>query len=142
MQAEANNAKLRFVVAKITCPDILFPWNADGGELAGAAGHTCRWLNQNMVMDANGRILPCCGAPARDRELVFAQFEGGEDVFNAPKYRAARAHFAGQSGSEVHCARCEWDQTTVNIGGPEIERYFRAADPGFLGKGSRRLLSA
>jgi len=28
-------------------------------------GHTCKWLYNNIVMDAGGRIMPCCGAPAR-----------------------------------------------------------------------------
>jgi MoaA/NifB/PqqE/SkfB family radical SAM enzyme len=119
------------------------PWRADGGEEPVAApGHTCRWLYQNMIMDANGRIMPCCGPPAKDRDLVFAQFEGGGDVFNSPKYQSARAHFSSRGETGVHCACCEWDHDTVNIGGPEIARYFKAADPGFFGPGSRKLLSA
>ena len=43
--------------------------------------------------------------------------------------------------STTHCTRCEWDHTAVNIGGPEILRYFRAADAAFFDRGSLRILS-
>jgi MoaA/NifB/PqqE/SkfB family radical SAM enzyme len=119
------------------------PWrHPPAADTRRTSGHTCHWLYKNMVMDANGRILPCCGAPAVDRELIFATFEGDSaDPFNSPKYLSARSHFATQAETSTYCARCEWDQTTVNIGGPEISRYFRAADPSFFDRRSRLLLS-
>ena len=67
----------------------------------------------------------------------------------------ARYHFEARSASVLsrpfglvvaatsatHCTRCEWDHTTVNIGGPEIRRYFRAADAAFFDRQSLRILS-
>jgi MoaA/NifB/PqqE/SkfB family radical SAM enzyme len=121
------------------------PW-----DLAGACdepptpGHTCAWLYKNMVMDATGRILPCCGAPRPDTNLVFANFDGNRNPFNSEKYRHARSSFAtdvpGFDGAP-YCTQCEWDQSTVNIGGPEIRRYFRAADASFFDRRSLNLLS-
>jgi MoaA/NifB/PqqE/SkfB family radical SAM enzyme len=122
------------------------PWNVQvASDSAPSSGHTCHWLYKNIVMDATGRIMPCCGGPRHDTNLVFAKFEGnGADVFNSERYRQARAHFAGGamvSGDQPHCTQCDWDQTTVNIGSQEIRRYFRAADAGFFDRRSLRLLS-
>jgi MoaA/NifB/PqqE/SkfB family radical SAM enzyme len=105
------------------------------------AGHTCRWLYKNMSMDATGRILPCCGAPRPDAELVFGKFDGHGDPFNSEKYRQARAHFATGEHTTVYCSACDWDHMTVNIGAPEIRRYFRSANPAFFDRRSLRLLS-
>jgi MoaA/NifB/PqqE/SkfB family radical SAM enzyme len=121
-------------------------WDAGAASDAPpSAGHTCHWLYKNMVMDATGRIMPCCGAPRPDANLVFATFDGnGGDPFNSEKYRQARSFFsapAPPAAGAPYCTRCEWDQTTVNIGGPEIRRYFRAADAAFFDRRSLRLLS-
>ena len=123
------------------------PWNEHAaGDTPPTAGHTCHWLYKNLVMDATGRILPCCGAPRPDTNLVFAAFDGnGGDPFNSERYRHARSFFSGAAPATdgaPYCTRCEWDQTTVNIGGPEIRRYFRAADAAFFDRRSLRLLSA
>jgi MoaA/NifB/PqqE/SkfB family radical SAM enzyme len=143
-----------------------FPESVDGGAIARAfdepwskhvatdsppsSGHTCHWLYKNIVMDATGRIMPCCGGPRPDTNLVFDTFDGnGSDVFNSERYRQARAWFSGSAtaaGAAVsddapHCTQCEWDQTTVNIGSEEIRRYFRAADAAFFDRRSLRLLS-
>jgi pyruvate-formate lyase-activating enzyme len=38
------------------------PWSAqEASDSARSPGHTCHWLYKNMVMDATGRITPCCG---------------------------------------------------------------------------------
>jgi MoaA/NifB/PqqE/SkfB family radical SAM enzyme len=90
-------------------------WRAP--EPAGAPpgrGRACHWLYKNLVMDAAGRVLPCCGPPRRDG----ASFVAEAALYGAADYRRAAI-----------CERCEWDKTTVNIGAPEIRRYFRAADP-------------
>jgi MoaA/NifB/PqqE/SkfB family radical SAM enzyme len=109
------------------------------------SGHTCHWLYKNIVMDASGRVLPCCGAPRLDAKLTFGTFDGQpDDPFNSQRYREARAFFAGQSATSderLQCQDCEWDQTAVNIGGPEIRRYFRAADPWFFDRRSVDLLA-
>jgi hypothetical protein len=129
------------------------PWNQNAASDAPPRpGHACHWLYKNMVMDATGRILPCCGGPRPGDGLVFGEMDAGGDPFNSAKYRAARAFFAGASASTdagvaaasddaPYCTRCEWDQTTVNIGGPEIRRYFRSADAAFFDRRSLRLLS-
>jgi len=109
------------------------------------SGHTCHWLYKNIVIDATGRVLPCCGAPNPDEGLVFATLDvHGGDPFNSEKYRRARALFAGDScavGDSLHCSHCDWDQTKVNVGGQEIWRYFRSADPWFFDRQSLHLLS-
>lgn len=122
------------------------PWSRQDSDLSQAKpGHTCHWLYKNIVMDAGGRILPCCGAPEPEGDLVFGTFAGeSADSFNSDKYRQARSFFAVgtiPSGPAPYCARCEWDQTTVNVGGPEIRHYFRSADAAFFDRRSVRLLS-
>jgi len=103
-------------------------------------------LYKNLILDAGGRVLPCCGAPRFDSQLVFGTLEQhGGDPFNSARYRQARAFFAADASAptdDLQCSRCEWDQTTVNIGGPEIRRYFRAADPWFFDRRSTNLLAA
>jgi MoaA/NifB/PqqE/SkfB family radical SAM enzyme len=122
------------------------PWTLPAApESQAAAGHTCHWLYKNVVMDAGGRIMPCCGAPPATGELVFDHIESpGHDVFNAEKYQQARAHFAGHpvtSNNPPFCTKCDWDHTQVNIGPAEIRSYFRAANPAFFDRRSLRLLS-
>lgn len=113
-------------------------------------GHTCHWLYKNMVVDATGRITPCCGAPRPDINLVFGNLDGDNpDPYNSARYREARAWFSagmpalddGAAAKAAHCTRCEWDHTAVNIGAPEIRRYFRAADAAFFDRASIRLLA-
>jgi len=121
------------------------PWSARiACDSPPTSGHTCHWLYKNMVMDANGRIMPCCGAPTPDINLVFGQFDGsGGDPFNSERYGQARAWFAGvtPTGDAPHCTRCEWDHTAVNIGGSEIRRYFQAASGAFFDRRSLQMLS-
>jgi MoaA/NifB/PqqE/SkfB family radical SAM enzyme len=123
------------------------PWNQrPATEPPPSSGHTCHWLYKNIVMDATGRIMPCCGAPGPDADLVFATVDGnGSDPFNSEKYRQARLSFSAAAPTvdgASYCTRCEWDQTAVNIGDPEIRRYFRAADAAFFDRSSLRHLCA
>jgi MoaA/NifB/PqqE/SkfB family radical SAM enzyme len=122
------------------------PWNQQAASDAPpSSGHTCHWLYKNIVMDATGRIMPCCGGPRPDTNLVFTTFDGNSsDPFNSEKYRQARGWFSGDApppDDAPHCTKCEWDQTTVNIGSPEIRRYFRAADAAFFDRPSLDILS-
>ena len=117
-------------------------WDLPADDSPPSVGHTCHWLYKNIAMDAAARIMPCCGAPRPETNLVFTHFDGtGSDPFNAQKYREARAWFAAGTPTATHCTKCEWDHTAVNIGGPEILRYFRAADAAFFDRASLRLLS-
>jgi MoaA/NifB/PqqE/SkfB family radical SAM enzyme len=119
------------------------------------SGMTCHWLYKSMSMDARGRVFPCCGAPTRDRDLVFAQFDGasGSDPYNSPKYRLARLSFAnpeayrsewetGHMDQEPYCARCEWQKTTPNTDVPEIRQFLRASAGDLFGAPSLDLLSS
>jgi MoaA/NifB/PqqE/SkfB family radical SAM enzyme len=122
------------------------PWNTPGGGDVPSAGHTCHWLYKNMVMDAHGRIMPCCGAPRPDTNLVFARFESSaDDPFHSERYRQARTFFRDEDAplgpDAPFCAQCEWDHTTVNIGPPEIRRYFRSASSSLFDRRSLNLLA-
>jgi MoaA/NifB/PqqE/SkfB family radical SAM enzyme len=102
--------------------------------------HVCHWLYKNMVMDATGRIIPCCAAPQPKADLVFAQFSGAEseDSFNSEKYRVARLSFADKSagveaGVKPHCVDCDWfsDQQAAQIDSAQVRNYLKSA-PGAL----------
>jgi pyruvate-formate lyase-activating enzyme len=122
------------------------PWNQPATDDAPpSAGHTCHWLYKNIVMDAAGRIMPCCGAPGPDTDLVFGAFDGtGADPFNTERHRQVRAWFAGgplPAGNPPYCTHCEWDQTAVNIGAAQIRDYFLAADGALFDHRSLHMLS-
>ncbi len=122
------------------------PWDGQAADdSAPSEGHTCHWLYKNIVMDATGRITPCCGAPRPDINLVFSKFEGnGSDPFDSEKYRQARAWFSADvpaSGDAPHCTKCEWDHTAVNIGSADIRNYFQSASGAFFDRQSLNILS-
>jgi MoaA/NifB/PqqE/SkfB family radical SAM enzyme len=122
------------------------PWNGDGTRDAGPSlGHTCHWLYKNSVMDATGRIMPCCTSPALDKNLVFGTIEGsGRDPFNTESYREARSFFSTRTNLSVgspYCTQCELDHTAVAIGETEIRQYFRSADRVFFDRQSLSVLS-
>jgi len=107
------------------------------------SGHTCSWLYKNMVMDANGRVLPCCAAPRPDSELVFATFTDARcNCFNSELYQRARMHFAAAKtapgdaraagAGEPHCTHCEWDQDHTEIGRDQVAQYLRSAGAGLF----------
>jgi pyruvate-formate lyase-activating enzyme len=128
--------------------------DADAAPGAPSA-HMCHWLYKNMVMDATGRVLPCCAAPRPDADLVFDTFHGeAVDSFNTEKYRLARLSFAdkaafgtARAGSTLavdpHCVKCDWlsDQQAALVGGPEIEKYFMAAGNGLVDGECVRMLT-
>ena len=103
-------------------------------------GHTCHWLYRTMTMDAGGRVLPCCSAPAPQRDLVFSeQGDHGPaaDHYNAPKYNSARSYFADPEGyrraavageTQPHCVKCEWNQTETNFNNSHLQNYFKGAE--------------
>jgi MoaA/NifB/PqqE/SkfB family radical SAM enzyme len=122
------------------------PWDYQvSGDERPTSGHTCHWLYKNTVIDAAGRVMPCCGPPEPDGRLVFTTIGARSgSLFNSEKYRLARSVFNGAisvSDGAVYCRQCEWNQTTVSIGGPEIRRYFRAADPSIFDHRTLLLLS-
>jgi len=123
---------------------------AGGGDNPGASPHSCRWLYKSMTLDANGRILPCCGAPKPGVDVVFGAL-GDADEFNSPRYLQARRFFrdpaayegALQSGAEsVYCARCEWNQDHTEFGPDEVAQYLRTAGRGAIDRATIETCSA
>jgi len=88
---------------------------------------TCPWLYKGLVIDALGRVLPCCSAPTTEKNLVFAQIgEDLRDPYNSPMHVLARRAFADERGcaaaiegipeSDVpYCASCVWDKTGASL---------------------------
>jgi len=83
-----NDAFERFLAARVP----------DGFDNQPQAQHRCLWLYEQSVMDANGRILLCCGVP-NDSSWVFGSVEKG-DFFNTSMYASARA--LGEQATACH----------------------------------------
>lgn len=118
-------------------------------EPSSSSVHTCQWLYRNMVMDATGRVLPCCAAPKPGVDLVFDIFTGSHatDSFNSPKYRSARLSFAdpvsyrtAAEGLNPHCARCEWNQDVAHTDSDQTDQYLCTLPKGLLPANVRRIL--
>jgi MoaA/NifB/PqqE/SkfB family radical SAM enzyme len=122
-------------------------WARDRAEPGGgriepgaAQAHTCSWLYKNMAMDANGRILPCCGAPKPGANLVFATLgDDPSDHFNSEHYLQARRYFGNRPAYEAerasggpapYCATCEWDQDHTEFGAEQVAQYLRTVGRG------------
>jgi MoaA/NifB/PqqE/SkfB family radical SAM enzyme len=116
--------------------------------------HTCHWLYKTMVMDANGRILPCCAAPHSAGELVFSTLTHAhpDDCFNSELYQEARLFFAdkaayqqqrAQSGGTPgpYCAGCKFDQLVTDIGGKQIAQSLRTFGKGIIDSQTIQILS-
>jgi len=121
------------------------------GNQASSRQHTCHHLYKNIVMDAKGRIMPCCGAPKPDAALIFGDSKSGTDHFNSESYRLARLSFASPEmyqielasiGHRPHCATCEWDQDKAQIDKEQVCNYFDAIGNDVLNKASIAILSA
>ena len=115
-------------------------WGRHSAPAAGERSeHTCQWLYRNLVMDANGRVLPCCAAPKPGVDLVFDRFEEPPtDSFNSTKFQLARTYFANpQAYAAVktepgpYCVNCEWNQDTAHTDSAQVEQYFRTV-PGHI----------
>jgi MoaA/NifB/PqqE/SkfB family radical SAM enzyme len=116
--------------------------------------HTCHWLYKNMVMDANGRIVPCCAAPRPDVELVFSTFnhERPEDCFNSELYQEARLFFADKAAYQAerahadgipgpYCEGCEFNQLVTDIGGEQIGHALETFGRGIIEARTIQILS-
>jgi len=114
----------------------------------------CHWLYKSMSVDARGRIFPCCGAPAKERDLVFAQFDtsASPDPYNSEKYRLSRLSFSDPAQyarekatrlmvSEPYCANCEWQKVTPNTDIPQIQQFLRTTAGDLFGPESTALLT-
>lgn len=109
---------------------------------ASASAHTCKWLYKSMTLDANLRILPCCGAPKPGVDVVFGTLgDAPADEFNSQRYVQARRFFRDPAAYEaarasgapgVYCANCEWDQDHTEFGAGEVAQYLRTAGRGAI----------
>jgi hypothetical protein len=112
----------------------------DRRRTSAAAAHTCSWLYKSMTLDANGRILPCAGAPKAGVDVVFGSpADGYADSFNSEHYLQARRLFGDRlayeavrasGGPSPHCANCEWDQDLTEFGALQVAQYLRTAGRG------------
>jgi sulfatase maturation enzyme AslB (radical SAM superfamily) len=78
---------------------------------------TCDYLYKSVVMDARGRVMPCCSPPSISQNIVFDQFEEGKDAFNSPLYQLSRLFFSNSKeyGSQItllkegtpYCSQCQ-----------------------------------
>src|SRR5260370_33769768 len=100
-----------------------------------------------MVMDANGRILPCCAAPRPNVHLPFANFPDAQsDCFNSDDPQRARQYFADGSKSKPerfpapHCENCEWDHTHTGVDHDEVAQYLRTTSRGSVDAGAIQIL--
>jgi MoaA/NifB/PqqE/SkfB family radical SAM enzyme len=134
--------------------EIAEAWNAGFGSAAAlpdsraASDHSCQWLYRNMVLDATGRVLPCCAAPKPGFDLVFDRFDVTKtDAFNSDKYRAARQWFSDRSaylspaGGDPYCTRCEWNQDTAHTDGAQVDQYLKTVPHGLFNEDARRILA-
>ncbi len=105
------------------------------------AGSTCPWLYKGIVMDALGRILPCCGAPNDHVNLVCGQFDEQKPfaVYNSDMFVQSRLSFSDRdlfksitenvSDSEIpYCSKCVWSKDTFFANRGDLIEYFLAED--------------
>ncbi len=123
----------------------LFDPPSESGGATAPPGRSCRWLYTNIVLDAAGRILPCCGAPKADGALVFGSLKDPDSgFFNTGKFRQARAYFRECSRppvADLPCSTCVWNQDQTTVGAREIRSYFRSAGPWFFPSRTVNLLA-
>lgn len=111
--------------------------------------HLCHWLYKNMVMDANGRIIPCCAAPQPKADLVFANFTAdAPESFNSAKYRIARQSFIEKPAAatlepQPHCVNCDWysDQQAAQIDSAQVRNYLNSVGKNLFDPASLLFLS-
>lgn len=101
-------------------------------ESSGISGSTCRWLYKNMVMDAHGRIFPCCYAPKKNGQLEYVYSLLGDQQemnhFDAPLFRTARRGLLADHRVEAEkgpfCLSCKHRGMKANIDNDKIVTYF------------------
>lgn len=109
-------------------------------------GSTCKWLYTSLVMDANGRYLPCCYVPRKNSgfQYVFAEHAGnGGEPFNSEYYRFSRKHFVWLSelqnqggiapvleGGKMapYCVACPDKGGSPLVNEFHLRRYLRESD--------------
>lgn len=91
----------------------------------------CGWLYKSMTMDALGRIMPCCRAPALDTNLLYSNvFQ--DDPYNAPGFVQSREYFVRGtriSGEQApFCLTCPHPELGVLTGNHHIRVFLERFD--------------
>ncbi|MGD0106252.1 MAG: radical SAM protein [Rhodopila sp.] len=94
------------------------------GDFGSPAKNLCRWLYEQTVMDANGRIMPCTAAPMSD--FWFFTHISADDVFNSPAHISARNLSAEISKP---CDRCHMVEVKPNLNSTvDVPGFLAAVD--------------
>lgn len=98
-------------------------------------GNRCPWLYKNIVMDALGRILPCCYAPEKSDKYnyIFSTITAAKhhDHFNTDCFIQARKNIIGGQATDLqhhkekipYCKVCN-NRKVANIDTVEFAKYF------------------
>ena len=98
-------------------------------------GNRCPWLYKNLVMDALGRILPCCYAPEKSTkyDYIFSTITTNQahDHFNTDCFMQARKNIIGEQTTDIqhhsekipYCKVCK-NRKVANIDTSEFAKYF------------------
>jgi MoaA/NifB/PqqE/SkfB family radical SAM enzyme len=98
------------------------------GVQISSAYKTCQWLYKNMVMDANGAILPCCFLHKKNSTAYFSSIYN-KDIFNSDSYLEARSYFSsGKSSSHLCCHGCTAVNSLPNVNNSQIPFFFSYID--------------
>jgi|GEM_PF-1489470 len=98
----------------------------------------CDWLYKGVVIDANGRVLPCCSAPTGDKNLVFGSISvnSGQNNYdyNTNMFIKARLGFANNKAYKdavkkadandiPYCEECGGNNASVNVTNEHLYNY-------------------
>ncbi|MDD5759464.1 MAG: radical SAM protein [Desulfobulbaceae bacterium] len=107
----------------------------DNSPLTVTHGNRCPWLYKNLVMDALGRILPCCYVPEKSDkyDYIFSTVTptNHQDHFNTDCFIEARKKIIGSqtTGAPYHdekipyCMDCN-NRKVANIDTDNFSKYF------------------
>jgi MoaA/NifB/PqqE/SkfB family radical SAM enzyme len=119
-------------------------WSARARLLEGlqstpAGERRCGWLYHNLTLDAVGRAMPCCMAPARnEKHLVYGKLgQGADRLLNSPdamlsRHERNRHDFdptlrpAGWN-DRPHCLNC--DENPLPPWSFGVSEFMQASDP-------------
>jgi MoaA/NifB/PqqE/SkfB family radical SAM enzyme len=100
---------------------------------------TCQWLYKNITVDAHGRVMPCCAAPAENKNLIFSEIDSDSssetnfsNIFNSDYFRLSRLYFQNPDDPSLmdgsinsYCTECKFHTTPLPINADRmLEIYF------------------
>lgn len=75
-------------------------------QLDSRKGYKCTMLWTGVVFNWDGTVAPCFGCRDKSEDFGDISVETFKDIWNGPKYRAARQSFSRPVDAEVLCTRC------------------------------------